>query len=146
APIPAHAQTVVNRLMGVVEPAIKHPSELVDALNATAGKPTEVTSSMRLGQLMLLSALLSPILLAILIVGRFYRDVQPSLLISHQIKRAEHVLEWLGEPNNLPAFMNYLRTNPAELTQMRRAGLLDMVTTPEFQLLPRHGKETLLML
>lgn len=146
SPIPAHAQIIINRLMGVAEPAIKHPSELLEALTASAEKPVEVTASMRLGQLMLLSALLSPILLAILIIGRFYRDIQPSLLISHQIKRAEHVLEWLGDGNNVPAFMTYLRTNPGVLSQMRNAGLLDMIVNPEFLMLPRHSKETLLML
>jgi serine/threonine protein kinase len=146
APIPAHAQVIINRLMGVTEPAIRHSKELLEALNATAERPVEVTSSMRLGQVLLLSALLSPILLAILIIGRFYSDIQPSLLISHQIKRAEHMVEWLGDRNNLPSFMSFLNTNPRELAQLRQDAMLDAIAHPEFLMLPQHSKELLMML
>jgi serine/threonine protein kinase len=146
APVPAHAHGILNRLFGLGESPFRFPVELVAALQETAEKPVEVTTSTRLGQLLLLAALLSPILLAVLIVGRFYHDIQPSLLISHQIRRSEQMIQWLGDSQNMPAFMNYLRQNPAELVQMRRQGLLDVIGSSEFRVLPRDTKESMLML
>ncbi len=123
----------------------KSPEKFVEALQSTAEQPKEVTPLMRLGQLLLLSALLSPILLAVLIIGRFYQDIQPTLRITHQIWRAERMIEWLGDANNRQTFKQFIQQNPQELRNIHRSSLVELLSSNSVQLLPADTNLQLFM-
>lgn len=97
APLPAHARKLLDPLVGVGPP---HDS--VEAfqrqLKETAAAPASMTVALRLSLLALTGLMLAPILLAMFIVGRYYREIEPTVRLTTQIHRAERTLRWLNDP------------------------------------------------
>ena len=101
APLPAHARTLLDPLVGVGPP---HSSvdEFQRRLKETADAPASMTVGLRLSLLGLSALVLAPILLAMFVLGRYYREIEPTVRLTNQIRRAERVLRWLEDPRQTP--------------------------------------------
>jgi len=128
-PTPAHDRPVLDRLAGVTKDPYAAPAELLADLRGTSTRPCEITLSSRLGQILLHSALLSPVLLAILVVGRFYLEIKPTLRLTHQVYRADRVIGWLGDPGHQAEFAKFLEDHPREKHLLPGADLYRFIGT-----------------
>jgi hypothetical protein len=130
APVPIHDRPIADRLAGIRD-AYSNPAELVKDLKTSLTQPCEITLSARLGQILLHSALLSPILLAILLLGRYYHEIQPTLRYTHQVRRADRVIDWLNDPANHAEFAQFIRRHPQELELFPAWKAIDMILALE---------------
>ncbi len=100
APVPAHAREILDRLTGQRLPVFMNPAEVRAALAANRERPAAVTPRMRLVHLWVLGTLLAPFLIGMLVLGRFYYEIEPTLRVTMQVRRAERVLNWLDDPED----------------------------------------------
>ncbi|MBL8825042.1 MAG: protein kinase [Planctomycetia bacterium] len=145
APVPAFDRPILNRLSGLTREPYTSPDEVADDLRKTKERPAEVTAMMRLGQLLIAGTLLSPILLAILVVSRYYAEIKPTLQLTHQVRRADRYIEWFSDPKNIPLFKQFLRDNVFESRLIRQAGLLEFASTAPIRLFSPTTRDQLLM-
>lgn len=145
APIPAFDRQTVNRLMNCDKTAFSHPREVAEELRKTSLRPTEVTTMMRLGQVLLFGIILSPIVLAILVLGRYYAEIKPTLQLTHQVRRAERIGQWFADNKNIPLFKQFLREYPVVAGQIGQAGLVEFAANPNVRLVTPAFRDRLLM-
>lgn len=145
APLPAFDRPLLNRLSGTTSIPYTSPEEVAEDLRKTKERPAEVTSMMRLGQLLIAGILLSPILLAILVVGRYFSEIKPTLKLTHQVRRADRYIEWFSDSKNIPLFKQFLRENVFESSLIRQAALLEFASSSPLQLFSPATRDRLLM-
>ncbi|HMO35196.1 MAG TPA: RDD family protein, partial [Gemmatales bacterium] len=145
APIPFFDRPCVNRLMGTQSPPYTTPAQVATDLRRTSHRPAEVTSMSRLGQILFNGVLLSPIVLAILLVGRYYSEILPTLQLTHQVRRADRYLNWFSDSSNLQEFRTFLQKYPEDLQVLRQSTLLDVLAHPGVQVIDRDTPDRLRM-
>ncbi|MFT3880467.1 MAG: hypothetical protein QM703_12495 [Gemmatales bacterium] len=145
APMPWYDRPILDRLMGVGKTPYSSPAEISADLHASANRPTEITSMMRLGQMLFTGMLLSPIILAILLLSRYYLDIKPTLQLTHQVRRADRMVEWFGDKKNIPIFKQYLLDNPDERKYVGHTTLVDMLATPPISLIRPISRDRMIM-
>jgi len=115
ASMPWYDRPILDRLVGLGKTPYTTPAEIATDLHATANRPTEVTSMMRLGQILFTGVLLSPIILAILVFSRYYLEIKPTLQLTHQVRRADRMAEWFADKKNIPLFKQFCLENPTKV-------------------------------
>jgi hypothetical protein len=145
SPMPWYERSALDRLMGKKQPSFTHPRQVAEALRENAHRPTEVTSMMRLGHMLLYGLLVGPIVLAILVIGRYYLDIKPNLQLTHQVRRADRVMIWMNNPENTSTFKKYLETHPHERRLIQGTALLELMATPGVSLISREQRDRFLM-
>lgn len=145
APIPEFDRMTLDRLTGTAGEPFHHPGEVATSLRRTASRPATVTTMMRLGQLLFFGIVLSPIILAILVLGRYYGEIKPTLQLTHQVRRAERMLEWLGDSRNAPIFRQFQREHPRETDSIRQSPLLEFLSDPALRLAPVSIRDRVMM-
>lgn len=145
APIPHFDRPCIDRLMGMGSKPYVTPGEVAEDLKKTAHRPTEVTAMTRLGQMLFYGVLFSPIVLAILVVGRYYSEIKPTLQLTHQVRRADRYIEWLQQRENLKEFQLFMRQNPKEMRMVTQATIFDFAASPALGLLSRDAPDRLRM-
>lgn len=145
APVPTFDRLLLNRLTGCAKEPYLHPKEVATDLRATMNRPAEITTMMRLGQVLLFGILLSPIVLAILVLGRYYSEIKPTLQLTHQVRRADRMIEWLGDTKNYSAVRQLQREHPQEASIFHQAALFEFITDPSLKLLPMASHDQILM-
>ncbi|HMP04448.1 MAG TPA: protein kinase [Gemmatales bacterium] len=140
APIPAHAREIVDRLVGMGTP-YGSIDEFQRRLRETADLPTGMSVALRLSLLGLSGLVLAPVLIAMFVVGRYYHEIEPTIRLTTQIRRAERVLRWLDEPGMAASLRTMLQ--PKErLGVLRQRGPLDfLVVGPPLWLTPVQQDE-----
>lgn len=145
APMPWYDRPILDRLMGMSQSPYKTPGEIAGDLQATSNRPTEVTSMMRLGQMLFSCVLLSPIILAVLVLGRYYVEIKPTLQLTHQVRRADRMIDWFGDTANTPLFKQFCLENPTENHYMGQAALVDLLASPSIGMLKPATRDQFMM-
>jgi hypothetical protein len=145
APMPWYDRPILDRLVGAGKSLYTSPGEIAGDLHANANRPTEVTSMMRLGQMLFTALLLSPIILAILVLGRYYVEIKPTLQLTHQVRRADRMIEWFGDRKNIPIFKQFCLENPVEGHFLSKAALFDILANPSLGLMQPNTRDRLMM-
>ncbi|HQR07053.1 MAG TPA: protein kinase [Gemmatales bacterium] len=145
APMPWYDRPILDRLVGIGNTLYTNPGEIAKDLHASANRPTEVTSMMRLGQMLFTGLLLSPIILAILLLSRYYLEIKPTLQLTHQVRRAERMVEWFGDKKNIPLFKQYLLDNPEEARYVSKATLVELLASPPISLIRPVSRDRFMM-
>jgi eukaryotic-like serine/threonine-protein kinase len=145
APIPFFDRPCIDRLMGMSDKPYTTPSEVAADLRKTGHRPSEVTAMTRLGQMLFYGVLLSPIVLAILVVGRYYAEIKPTLQLTHQVRRADRYLTWFADRENLTEFRAFMKQNPQEFRLINQATLFDYAASPAIGLISRDAPDRLRM-
>lgn len=145
APLPVLDRPCLNRLTCGKPEEYTSPQEIANDLRQTEHRPAHVTSMTRLGEMLLYGILLSPIILAILVLGRYYAEIKPTLQLTHQVRRADRVIAWFQDRNNAPAFKQYLKENPKESHKISQVALLDFISMPGVRMISSTQRDQLLM-
>ncbi|HQR44069.1 MAG TPA: hypothetical protein PLX97_15345, partial [Gemmatales bacterium] len=145
SPMPWYERPILDRLTGKIQPPFTTPRQVADALRENAHRPTEVTSMMRLGHMLLYGLLVGPILLAILVIGRYYSEIKPNLQLTHQVRRADRCIAWMNDPTNLPAFKEYLASHPQERRLIQGTAFVELMAAPGVSLISKEQRDRFLM-
>lgn len=145
APLPVHDRSCLNKLTCVRDDTYASPREVAHDLRNHEHRPAQVTSTIRLGEMLLYGILLFPIILAILLLGRYYLEIKPTLQLTHQVRRAERTMTWLQDPANAATLRQFLHEKPASSQLALRLALMESISSSGVRLISERQRDQFLM-